>query len=141
MEQVVGVGGIAPGDHVVLTAPRDLEAGLIAMPLFPDVAGKLPLRVCNLSGADVNAELRGHHARPAQRQCSSTRAATSATAKAFTLVKRDGKEFYIYGTGKDRLVACLKRKDPADDTASARAKTETTAPATDTTPSGTTGTA
>ena len=59
--------------------------------------------------------------------------------QAFTLVKRDGKEFHIYGTGKDRLVVCLKRKDPVDD--SAKAKTETTAPATDTTPSGTTGAA
>ena len=59
--------------------------------------------------------------------------------QAFTLVKRDGKEFHIYGSGKDRLVVCLKRKDPADDTASAKAKPETTAPATDTAPSGTTG--
>ncbi len=55
VEQVVDVAGIAPGDHLVLTAPRDLEAGLIAMPLVPDVAGKLPLRICNFSGADVNA--------------------------------------------------------------------------------------
>ena len=61
--------------------------------------------------------------------------------QAFTLVKRDGKEFHIYGSGKDRLVVCLKRKDTADDTASAKAKTETTAPAADTTPSGTTGSA
>jgi len=61
--------------------------------------------------------------------------------QAFTLVKRDGKEFHIYGTGKDRLVVCLKRKDPVDDTAPAKAKTETTAPVTDTTPSGTTGAA
>jgi hypothetical protein len=61
--------------------------------------------------------------------------------QAFVLVKRDGKEFHIYGSGKDRLVVCLKRKDPVDDTASAKAKakTETTAPATDTAPSGTTG--
>ena len=35
----------------------------------------------------------------------------------------------------------LKRKDAADDTASAKAKTETTAPAADTAPSGTTGAA
>ena len=61
--------------------------------------------------------------------------------QAFVLVKRDGKEFHIYGSGKDRLVVCLKRKDAADDTPSAKAKTETTAPATDTTPSGTTGAA
>ena len=55
VEQVVDVAGIAAGDHVVLTAPRDLEAGLVAMPLTPDVAGRLPLRICNFSGADVNA--------------------------------------------------------------------------------------
>ena len=55
VEQVVDIAGISAGDHVVLTAPRDLEAGLIAMPLTPDVAGKLPLRICNFSGADVNA--------------------------------------------------------------------------------------
>jgi len=61
--------------------------------------------------------------------------------QAFVLVKRDGKEFHIYGSGKDRLVVCLKRKDAADDTAPAKAKTETTAPATDTAPSGTTGSA
>ena len=34
--------------------------------------------------------------------------------QAFVLVKRDGKEFHIYGTGKDRLVVCLKRKDDDD---------------------------
>jgi len=55
VEQVVDVAGIATGDHVILTSPRDLEAGLMAMPLTPDVAGKLPLRLCNFSGADVNA--------------------------------------------------------------------------------------
>jgi hypothetical protein len=33
--------------------------------------------------------------------------------QAFVLVKRDGKEFHIYGTGKDRVVVCLKRKDDA----------------------------
>ena len=59
--------------------------------------------------------------------------------QAFTLVKRDGKEFHIYGSGKDRLVVCLKRKDDSD--VSARAKTETTAPAANTAPSGTTGAA
>ena len=31
--------------------------------------------------------------------------------QAFVLVKRDGKEFHIYGSGKDRVVVCLKRKD------------------------------
>jgi uncharacterized membrane protein len=41
---------------------------------------------------------------------------TSGNARdgqAFVLVKRDGKEFHIYGSGKDRVVVCLKRKDDA----------------------------
>lgn len=41
---------------------------------------------------------------------------TSGNARdgqAFVLVKRDGKEFHVYGSGKDRVVVCLKRK--ADD--------------------------
>ena len=33
--------------------------------------------------------------------------------QAFVLVKRDGKEFHIYGSGKDRLVVCLKPKNTA----------------------------
>ena len=57
--------------------------------------------------------------------------------QAFVLVKRDGKEFHIYGSGKDRLVVCLKRKEDADETASAKPKTETK----QTAPSGTTGSA
>lgn len=57
--------------------------------------------------------------------------------QAFVLVKRDGKEFHIYGSGKDRLVVCLKRKEDADETASAKTKTK---PETQqTAPSGTTG--
>jgi hypothetical protein len=55
--------------------------------------------------------------------------------QAFVLVKRDGKEFHIYGSGKDRLVVCLKRKEDADDAASAKPNIETKQPA----PSGTTG--
>ena len=52
--------------------------------------------------------------------------------QAFVLVKRDGKEFHVYGSGKDRVVVCLKRKDDA----------ATSNPATGTTqPSGTTGAA
>jgi hypothetical protein len=51
--------------------------------------------------------------------------------QAFVLVKRDGKEFHIYGSGKDRLVVCLKRKDDAADTAPAKPKS--------TAPAGTTG--
>ena len=57
--------------------------------------------------------------------------------QAFVLVKRDGKEFHIYGSGKDRLVVCLKRKEDADETASAKARTEPK----QTAPSGATGSA
>ena len=57
--------------------------------------------------------------------------------QAFVLVKRDGKEFHIYGSGKDRLVVCLKRKEDADETASAKAKAKTETQ--QTAPSGTTG--
>ena len=57
--------------------------------------------------------------------------------QAFVLVKRDGKEFHIYGSGKDRLVVCLKRKEDADETASAKTKTQTETQ--QTAPSGTTG--
>jgi hypothetical protein len=58
--------------------------------------------------------------------------------QAFVLVKRDGKEYHIYGSGKDRLVVCLKpKKADADDTASAKTKPETKSTA----PSGTTGSA
>jgi hypothetical protein len=32
------------------------------------------------------------------------------SGQAFVLVHRDGKEFHVYGTGKDRVVVCLKRK-------------------------------
>jgi hypothetical protein len=35
----------------------------------------------------------------------------SRDGQAFVLVKRDGKEFHVYGSGKDRVVVCLKRKD------------------------------
>ena len=55
--------------------------------------------------------------------------------QAFVLVKRDGKEFHIYGSGKDRLVVCLPRKKDDDDTASAKTKTESKSTA----PAGTTG--
>jgi len=57
--------------------------------------------------------------------------------QAFVLVKRDGKEFHIYGSGKDRLVVCLKRKEDADETASDKTKTKTETQ--QTAPSGTTG--
>ena len=47
--------------------------------------------------------------------------------QAFVLVKRDGKEYHIYGSGKDRLVVCLKPKQ--DDAGDAKS----------TAPAGTTG--
>jgi len=62
--------------------------------------------------------------------------------QAFVLVKRDGKEFHIYGSGKDRLVVCLKRKEDADETASAKTKTDkpdTKTETKSTAPSGTSG--
>ena len=46
--------------------------------------------------------------------------------QAFVLVKRDGKEFHIYGSGKDRLVVCLKRKDDADEKPKSTAPSVTT---------------
>jgi hypothetical protein len=49
--------------------------------------------------------------------------------QAFVLVERDGKEHHIYGTGKDRLVVCLKPKN--DDAGEAKG----------TAPAGTTGSA
>ncbi len=52
---------------------------------------------------------------------------------AFVLVKRDGKEFHVYGTGKDRLVVCLKPKTEADATPQAKAPVTTT-PVSDTAP-------
>jgi hypothetical protein len=58
------------------------------------------------------------------------------SGQAFVMVKRDGKEFHVYGTGKDRLVVCLKR---AEDTASTKTDSATTTPITNTAASGTTG--
>jgi hypothetical protein len=57
--------------------------------------------------------------------------------QAFVLVKRDGKEFHIYGSGKDRLVVCLKRKEDADEPASAKTRANTEAKTVS--PAGTTG--
>ena len=59
--------------------------------------------------------------------------------QAFVLVKRDGKEFHIYGSGKDRLVVCLKRREDADETASAKTKTQTNTETKTVSPAGTTG--
>jgi hypothetical protein len=57
--------------------------------------------------------------------------------EAFVLVRKNGKEYHIYGSGKDRLVVCLKRKEDAGETASPQAKTKTETQ--QTAPSGTTG--
>src|SRR4051794_11084864 len=55
----------------------------------------------------------------------------------FALVKRDGREFHIYGTGKDRVVIGLKKHDATTDTSSSTStKTDTTTSTTGT--SGTT---
>lgn len=53
--------------------------------------------------------------------------------QAFVLVKRDGKEFHVYGTGKDRLVVCLKPKTEVDETPKDKVP-ETTTPVSDTAP-------
>jgi hypothetical protein len=42
--------------------------------------------------------------------------------QAFVLVQRNGREYHIYGSGKDRLVVALRKRDPDQDT------TKTTAP-------------
>ncbi len=55
---------------------------------------------------------------------------------AFVLVKRDGKEFHVYGTGKDRLVVCLKRKDDDNDV---KTDKTTSTPPNNTATTGTTG--
>ena len=49
---------------------------------------------------------------------------------AFVLVKRDGKEFHVYGTGKDRLVVCLKPKAEVDDAQGQGARDDARRPAT-----------
>ena len=45
--------------------------------------------------------------------------------------KRDGREYHIYGSGKDRLVVCLPRKKDADDDTASKVKSDprSTAPA------------
>lgn len=56
----------------------------------------------------------------------------------FSLVKRDGREYHIYGTGKDRLVVGLRPKpETTEETTSTTDKTSTTD--TSTTTTGTTG--
>ena len=57
--------------------------------------------------------------------------------EAFVLVKRDGREFHIYGTGKDRVVVGLKPKAADDDTTP---KTDSTSGTSTTDTSTTTGT-
>ena len=68
--------------------------------------------------------------------------------QAFALVKRDGREFHVYGTGKNRVIVEVKHKDktqePTDNTTSGStgssgtsgstgSGSQTTSPATDTT--------
>jgi hypothetical protein len=36
--------------------------------------------------------------------------------QAFVLVHRNGREYHIYGSGKDRLVVALRKRDPDHDT-------------------------
>jgi hypothetical protein len=54
----------------------------------------------------------------------------------FTLVKREGREFHIYGTGKDRQVIGLR---PKTETSTEQTTSTTDTTATDTTSAGTTG--
>ena len=54
----------------------------------------------------------------------------------FTLVKREGREFHIYGTGKDRQVIGLR---PKTETSTEQTPSTTDTTATDTTNTGTTG--
>ena len=62
--------------------------------------------------------------------------------EAFLIVKRHGREFHIYGTGKDRAVYEVGRKREDSATPSTPATTGTTAPAatSGTSTAGTTGT-
>ena len=75
------------------------------------------------------------------------RSGNKRDGQAFALVKRDGREFHVYGTGKNRVIVEVKHKKaddtpttpntptPADNTSnsSSGAATPTTSPATDTT--------
>ena len=54
----------------------------------------------------------------------------------FTLVKREGREFHVYGTGKDRQVIGLR---PKTETSTEQTTSTTDTTATDTTSAGTTG--
>ncbi len=54
--------------------------------------------------------------------------------QAFVMVKRDGKEFHVYGTGKDRLVVCLKRNDDTKTDTTTKTDKTTTTPVTNVTP-------
>ena len=55
------------------------------------------------------------------------------------LVKRDGREYHIYGTGKDREIFSLKDKSTATDTTDTpTTTTDTTSTTTDTTSTGNT---
>ena len=62
----------------------------------------------------------------------------SRDGQAFVLVKRDGREYHIYGTGKDREIFSLKDKSASTNTTDAPTKTTDTPSTTDTTSSGNT---
>jgi hypothetical protein len=51
------------------------------------------------------------------------RSGNKRNGQAFALVKRDGREFHVYGTGKNRVIVEVKHKKDAD-------KTDTPAPTT-----------
>jgi hypothetical protein len=63
----------------------------------------------------------------------------SRDGDAFLIVKRDGREFHIYGTGEDRSVFEVRR-DRQTTPAAGTGTTGTATPATGTTGTGTTGT-
>ena len=60
----------------------------------------------------------------------------SRDGQTFALVKRDGREFHVYGTGKERLIIGLRK--PAD-TAGTGSTTTTDTPTTTTDTSSTAG--
>ena len=73
------------------------------------------------------------------------RSGNKRDGQAFAMVKRDGREFHVYGTGKNRMIVEVKHKQ-ADDTSNTKPTTDTsnsssggsdtsttTSPATDTT--------
>jgi hypothetical protein len=54
--------------------------------------------------------------------------------QAFVLVHRNGREYHIYGSGKDRLVVALRKREPDHDTAKTTTPPNTVASTGGTTP-------